>query len=70
MIDIPLHRLSMLSVKLAKTPDFPQTTPIVRTWFKLLARRVYGLKPKKTQNNKFVENELENWALVNQITVQ
>ena len=40
----------------------------VRTWFGLLTQRVYGLRHKIVQNNKFVENGLENWAFVNQIT--
>ena len=37
---------------------------IVRTLFELLAQKVYGLR-QKAQNNKFVENGLENWALMN-----
>ena len=45
----------------------PKIIAFVRTWFRLLAQRVSGLKPKTAQNNKFVENGLENWALVNQI---
>ena len=40
----------------------------VRTWFGLLTQQVYGLRHKIVQNNKFVENGLENWAFVNQIT--
>jgi len=61
--------LPWLNITLTITQVFsPQMAPIVRTWFRLLAQRVYGLKPKIVQNNKFVENELENWVLVNQIT--
>ena len=41
---------------------------IERTCFILLTQRIYGLKPKTAKNNKFVENELGNWAYVNQIT--
>ena len=29
-----------------------------------------GLRPKKTQNNEFVESGLENWALMNQTTTK
>ena len=39
---------------------------IVRTRFEFLASYVDGLRPKKPKNNEFVENGLENWALVNQ----
>ena len=68
MIDLLLHRLGMLSVELIETPEFPQTTPIVRTNFWVLAQRVYGLKPKIVQHNKFVKNGLGNWASENQVT--
>ena len=68
MVDLLLHRLGMLSVELTKTPDFPQTAPIIRTCLMFLAQRMYGLQPKTAKNNKFVENELGNWAYVNQIT--
>ena len=33
--------------------------PIVRTRLELLTQKVYELRPKKAQNNEFVENGLE-----------
>ena len=39
---------------------------VVRTRFEFPASYVDGLRPKKPKNNEFVENGLENWALVNQ----
>ena len=38
----------------------------VRTKFEFPAHYVDGLRPKKLQNNEFVECGLKNWALVNQ----
>ena len=32
---------------------------VVRNWFELLALKVYGLKPKKAQNNEFIESGLK-----------
>ena len=37
------------------------------TKFELLAQRINRLRPKAAQHNKFVENELGDWAYVNQI---
>ena len=34
----------------------------------MLVRRMYRLKPKTAQNNKFVENGLGNWSSENQVT--
>ena len=39
---------------------------IVRIRFELPTHYVDGLRPKKFQNNEFVESWLENWVLVNQ----
>ena len=39
----------------------------VRTKFESLAQHTDRLRPNKPKNNKFVENELENWVLMNQI---
>ena len=40
---------------------------IVRTNSKLVDHYMEWLKPKKPINNEFIENKLENWAVVDQI---
>ena len=40
---------------------------IVRTNSELVAHYMEWLKPKKPMNNEFIENGLENWAVVDQI---
>ena len=42
----------------------PQTAPIVKSQF-MAQSLIYGMLAQWAQDNKFVENELENCALVN-----
>ena len=60
--------LVKLTLNLVLTLCSKRKKTIVRTRFEFLAQHVNGLRHKKPKNNEFIDNGLENWALVNRTT--